>query len=205
MSKKVFWAVMIGIVVFGVLAATRTIWQDPGEQIWMKGMIKKLHVLPSEQNLAYDKACASCHMLYAPSMLPARSWKKVMAGLSDHFGDNAEVSASVNAEVTAYLQRFAADKVENIYAQPMLNLLGDDETPLRISETKYFKLLHDIVKPEMIAGNVDVKSVARCEACHYEALEGRYNRFAVRIPNYYKEGVWRKARQQSEDKKVVQE
>ena len=191
MSKKVFWAVMLGIVVFGILAATRAIWQDPAEQIWMKGMIKKLHVLPSEQNLAYDKACASCHMLYAPSMLPARSWKKVMAGLSDHFGDNAEVSVEVRDEVSLYLQRFAADKVENIYAQSMLGLLGDDETPLRISETKYFTLLHDVVRPAMIEGNLDVKSVARCEACHYEALEGRYNRFAVRIPNYYKEGVWR--------------
>ncbi|MDQ6983700.1 MAG: hypothetical protein Q9M44_03185, partial [Ghiorsea sp.] len=153
MSKKVFWAVMLGIVVFGILAATRAIWQDPADQIWMKGMIKKLHVLPSEQNLAYDKACASCHMLYAPSMLPARSWKKVMAGLSDHFGDNAEVSAEVRDEVSLYLQRFAADKVENIYAQSMLGLLGDDETPLRISETKYFTLLHDVVRPAMIEGN----------------------------------------------------
>ncbi len=191
MNKKVFWSIMIGIVVFGVLAATRAIWQDPAEQTWMKGMIKKLHVLPSEQNLAYDKACASCHMLYAPSMLPARSWQALMTGLHDHFGDNAEVSEEVRIEVSAYLQKYAADKVENIYAQPMLDLLEDSDTPLRISETKYFILLHDTVRPEMIAGNPDVQSVARCEVCHYEALEGRYNRFAVRIPNYYKEGVWR--------------
>jgi len=193
MSKKVFWAMMIGLVIFGTLAATRSIWQDPGEQTWMKGMIKKLHVLPSEQSVAYDKACASCHMVYAPSMLPARSWDKLMMGLSHHFGDNAEVDTATRDEISAYLQRNAADKVENIYAQSMLNLLKDDETPLRISETKYFVLLHDIVKPEMITGNPDVKSVARCEVCHYEALEGRYNRFAVRIPNYYKEGIWKKS------------
>ncbi|HID36488.1 MAG TPA: hypothetical protein EYP39_03795, partial [Ghiorsea sp.] len=177
-----------------ILAATRTIWQDPGEQTWMKGMIEKLHVLPKEQNLAYDKACASCHMLYAPSMLPARSWQVLMSGLSDHFGDNAEVSDEVRVDVSEYLQRNAADKVENIYAQPMLALLQDDKTPLRISETKYFTLLHDVVRPQMIASNPDVKSVARCEACHYEALQGRYNRFAVRIPNYYKEGIWRPMR-----------
>ena len=193
MNKKVFWAMMIGLVIFGTLAATRSIWQDPGEQTWMKGMIKKLHVLPSEQSMAYDKACASCHMVYAPSMLPARSWDKLMMGLSHHFGDNAEVDIAIRDEISAYLQRNAADKVENIYAQSMLNLLKDDETPLRISETKYFVLLHDIVKPEMITGNPDVKSVARCEVCHYEALEGRYNRFAVRIPNYYKEGIWKKS------------
>ncbi len=192
MNKVVFWAIMIGVVVFGVLAATRSIWQDPAEQTWMKGMIKKINILPQETSEAYAKACASCHMLYAPSMLPARSWAKLMLGLQDHFGDNAELAAPIRDEVSAYLQRNAADKVENIYAQPMLNLLADDETPLRISETKYFMLLHDIVKPEMITGNPDVQSVARCEVCHYEALEGRFNRFAVRIPNYYKEGIWRK-------------
>ena len=205
MSKKMFWAVMIGVVLFGVLAATRSIWQNPAEQTWMQGMIPKINTLPKEKNMAYEQACASCHMLYAPSTLPARSWQKMMQGLNNHFGDNAEVDSVVREEVSAYLQRNAADKVENIYAQPMLNLLKDGETPERISDTKYFKLLHDVVRPEMVSGNPDVKSVARCEICHYEALDGRFNRFAVRIPNYYKEGVWRKVRQQTEDKKVVQE
>lgn len=205
MSKKMFWAVMIGVVFFGVLAATRSIWQNPTEQTWMQGMIPKINILPKEKNMAYEQACASCHMLYAPSTLPADSWKKMMQGLNNHFGDNAEVDSAVREEVSAYLQRNAADKVENIYAQPMLNLLKDGETPERISDTKYFKLLHDVVRPEMVSGNPDVKSVARCEVCHYEALDGRFNRFAVRIPNYYKEGVWRKARQPSEDKKMVQE
>ena len=133
-----------------------------------------------------------------------RRWKgRLKSGLS--FSLSPEVDSAVREEVSAYLQRNAADKVENIYAQPMLNLLKDGETPERISDTKYFKLLHDVVRPEMVSGNPDVKSVARCEVCHYEALDGRFNRFAVRIPNYYKEGVWRKVRQQSEDKKVVQE
>ena len=192
MSKKMFWALMVGVIVFGVLAATRSLWQNPADVTWMKGMIPKLHILPKEKNLAYEQACGSCHMLYAPSTLPARSWKKLMNGLNDHFGDNAEVDEKTRAEVSAYLQRNAADKVENVYAQPMLDLLDPAETPMRISETRYFTLLHDIVKPEMITGNPDVKSVARCEACHYEALEGRFNRFAVRIPNYYKEGIWKK-------------
>ena len=205
MGKKMFWLVMIGVVIFGVLAATRSIWQDPADQTWMKSIITKINILPKEKSEAYAQACASCHMLYAPSMLPALSWQKMMLELNNHFGDNAELENSVREEVSAYLQRNAADKVENIYAQPMLNLLKDGETPKRISDTKYFKFLHDIVRPEMISGNPDVKSVARCEICHYEALDGRFNRFAVRIPNYYKEGVWRKVRQQTEDKKVVQE
>ena len=78
MSKKMFWAVMIGVVLFGVLAATRSIWQNPADQTWMQGMIPKINILPKEKNMAYEQACASCHMLYAPSTLPADSWKKMI-------------------------------------------------------------------------------------------------------------------------------
>ncbi|WP_051938319.1 hypothetical protein [Ghiorsea bivora] len=206
MGKKMFWLLMVAVVVFGVLAATRSIWQDPAEQTWMKSVIPKVNILPKEKSEAYAQACASCHMLYAPSMLPARSWKQMMLELDNHFGDNAELESSVREEVSAYLQRNAADKVENIYAQPMLNLLKDDETPQRISDTAYFKLVHDIVRPEMVSGNPDVKSVARCEICHYEAMDGRFSRFSVRIPNYYKEGTWHKVREKSsESGKAVQQ
>ncbi len=192
MSKKMFWILMIGVVLFGSLAATRTLWQDPGEQTWLQDYIPKLNILPKEKNLAYEKACAACHMLYAPSTLPARSWAKLMQGLNNHFGDNAEVQKDIGIEISNYLQDNAADKVENVYAQPMMNLLESDELPLRISDVKYFKLVHDMIRPEMVEGNPDVRTFARCETCHYEALEGRFNKFAVRIPNYYLQGVWKK-------------
>jgi len=192
MNKKLFWALMVGVVLFGCLAATRSLWQNPAEQTWLQAYIPKINILPKENNKAYENACASCHMLYAPGTLPARSWKVLMSGLDNHFGDDAEVEKAVQEEITAYLERNAADKVPNIYATPMLKLLKDNETPLRISDAKYFKLLHDMVKPEMVTGNPDVRTFARCEVCHHEALGGRFNKFAVRIPNYYLQGVWKK-------------
>ncbi|MDX8381397.1 MAG: hypothetical protein R8M14_04725 [Ghiorsea sp.] len=192
MNKKVFWLLMVGVVLFGVLAATRTIWQDPAKMTYLYDYIPKTNILPEEKSLAYEQSCAGCHMLYAPSTLPARSWKKLMSGLNNHFGDEAEVEPKVNQEVSAYLQANAADKVENGYAQPMLNLLKDDDTPLRISGTRFFRLTHDLLRPEMVEGNPDVKTMARCEVCHAEAKEGRFNRFAVRIPNYFLQGVWKK-------------
>jgi len=148
--------------------------------------IARVDVAPLETSKAYEQACAACHMLYAPSMLPARSWEKIMADLSNHFGDNAEVTAAVNTEVTAYLKRNAAENDGRRYAKSMLGLLKDGETPGYISDTKYFKLMHDAVKPKMVLGNPDVRSFARCEACHSQAQEGKFNSIEARIPNYFR-------------------
>ncbi len=148
--------------------------------------IARVEVAPLETSKAYQQACAACHMLYAPSMLPARSWEKIMSNLNNHFDDNAEVTAAVNAEVTAYLKRNAAENDERRYAKSMLGLLKDGETPDYISDTKYFKLMHDAVKPKMVLGNPDVRSFARCEACHSQAQEGKFNSIEARIPNYFR-------------------
>ncbi len=44
------------------------------------------------------KECGACHMVFQPSFLPARSWQKMMEGLKDHFGENAELDeATQNA------------------------------------------------------------------------------------------------------------
>jgi len=193
MNKKAFWILILGTLVFATLAATRSVWLDVEKDLtFLRAYIPKVNILPQQKNLAYEQACASCHMLFVPSMLPARSWKSMMEGLDNHFGDNAEVEKEVETEVSAYLQAHAADQVENIYAQPMLALLNEQDTPLRISGTRYFKLLHDVVKPAMVVGNPDVRSYSRCIACHHEALDGRFNKLNARIPNHYLEGTWRK-------------
>ncbi len=203
MGKKMFWAIIVGVIIFGVLAATRSIWQDPMKQDWAVNYIEKITILPKEKSDAYAQSCSACHMLYAPATLPSRSWEKIMQGLADHFGDNAEIDETIRTEVTAYLVDNAADHdVENLYAKPLLNLLESDELPLRISDTKYFKIMHDFVKPDMVEGNPKVKTFARCEACHYEALGGRFNRKAVIIPNYHLDrvGFWKRG-----EKKVLKE
>ena len=55
------------------------------------------------------KECGACHMAFPPQLLPARSWKAIMLGLSDHFGENAELAEPTRAEITAYLVAHAAD------------------------------------------------------------------------------------------------
>jgi cytochrome c553 len=51
----------------------------------------------------YEAECGSCHMAYAPGMLPARSWTKMLAGLDAHFGQNAELDAATVRTLSAWL------------------------------------------------------------------------------------------------------
>ena len=39
----------------------------------------------------YTQECGSCHFVYPANLLPATSWKAMMAGLEDHFDENAEL------------------------------------------------------------------------------------------------------------------
>ena len=193
MNKKIFWGLVGGAMVFATLAATRSYWLDVEDLTFLRPLIPKVNFLAKEKNAAYENACASCHMLYMPSLLPARSWKKMMNQLDDHFGDNAEMNAKEATEISTYLQENAGDRVDNYYADAMTNLLKEDETPLRISDTAYYKLLHDTVHPSMVMGNPKVTSFGRCDACHREAIGGRFNKYSAQIPGYIKQGTWRPA------------
>src|SRR5512143_40598 len=54
-------------------------------------------------NALYAKACGACHFAYPPGLLPARSWERLTANLSDHFGGNAELAPEDLKALTDYL------------------------------------------------------------------------------------------------------
>src|SRR4051812_22331997 len=58
---------------------------------------------------AWKKECGACHMAFQPELLPARSWTALMAGLDNHFGENASLDAATSQAILAYLQAHAAD------------------------------------------------------------------------------------------------
>ena len=51
----------------------------------------------------YQKECGSCHLAYPPNLLPQESWRRVMAGLEDHFGENAALDAATSMHISSYL------------------------------------------------------------------------------------------------------
>ncbi len=126
-------------------------------------------------NPLYREECGACHTAYPPGLLPAAAWEGIMAGLSAHFGEAADLPEETTAALTRYLVGNAA---------------GDGKggrTPLRITETRYFMKEHDEIPPRLVTGNPEVSSWANCGSCHPRAEAGSFDEDTVRIPGY---GRW---------------
>ena len=118
----------------------------------------------------YLAECASCHIAYPPRFLPAASWRALMSNLSDHFGDNASLDAQTAATILQYLEANAR--------QPRAS---DTPTPLRITETRWFR--HEHGAPGKLVGkHPAIKSAANCGACHTEAASGRFGENTLHVP-----------------------
>jgi hypothetical protein len=135
----------------------------------------------------YQTECGDCHMAYPPALLPAASWEGVMAGLADHFGDNAELDSATSREISAFLVRNAADRARGEYAERTRRATRDRTPPLRITQTDYFRGQHHEIPASMVTANSDVGSFSRCEACHGRADQGIFEEHEVRIPGH---GRW---------------
>ena len=58
---------------------------------------------PLVTNSLFSKECGACHMAYPPTLLPAVSWRKIVATLDDHFGENASLDKETRDKIEAYL------------------------------------------------------------------------------------------------------
>ena len=126
---------------------------------------------PAQTNAKFQQECSTCHIAYAPGLLPAESWRKVMAGLDKHFGSDASLTDRENKEITAFL----VNNASNRWSAPT--------APLRISESIWFKRKHDSheISPA-VWKNPLVKSPANCAACHLQAERGDFSERNIRMP-----------------------
>lgn len=130
----------------------------------------------------YVEECGSCHTAYAPGLLPARSWQKMMGELDRHFGEDASLDQSAQAEITASLKSLASDSAGASMLMRRINsAIPANDAPQRISQTGFFNYMHDEV-PSHIWRRAKVGSKANCGACHSKANTGRYLESEVRIP-----------------------
>lgn len=142
--------------------------------------------IAAPKNPAYVSECGSCHMAYPPALLPARSWQALMDRLDDHFGDNAELPADSAARIREFLVNHAADRSGGRGAAFARSVPAGD-TPLRITDTPYFKRKHHEVPLRVVQQVPEIGSFSNCQACHRGAQSGSFNEHAVRIPGY---GRW---------------
>ena len=152
------------------LLATAPVWADGNENL-----------APAAVNQKWKTECSACHMAYPPSLLPERSWRKMMAGLGSHFGQDASLDAPTAQEITAFLANNSAERGTNKRAKKVMASLGPNEVPLRITETAWFIRKHDEVSAQ-VWKRPKVGSPANCAACHGGAERGDYSEHQIRIP-----------------------
>ena len=132
-------------------------------------------------NTKWKAECGSCHMLYHPGLLPERSWKSMMNGLDQHFGENAALDQATREEITKFLLVNSADTLDNRRSSRINQSIPANTTPLRVSETRYFISKHDEVSLATFKRK-SIGSAANCIACHQGAEKGNFSESQVKIP-----------------------
>ncbi len=143
----------------------------------LAGMALVVHEAMAGENLmradnaAWKAECGSCHIAYPPQLLPAASWRRMMAQLDKHFGTDATLDPKAAADIGAFLERSAGTGKR----------VRGAVDGMRITQTPWFVREHD----ELPAGawrRAAVGSAANCAACHTGAEQGDFRERGIRIP-----------------------
>ncbi len=109
--------------------------------------------------------CSACHIAFPPRLLPAANWEAVMAGLKDHFGEDASLDEASVTHIRDYLVANAGKDDPNA-------IDGAGKPLLRISERAWFVREHG--KEVSQASLQKAGSWANCVACHRGAEQGLF-------------------------------
>ena len=132
-------------------------------------------------NAQWRDECGSCHMPFYPSLLPSRSWTRLLAEQDRHFGTDLGLDEPTRAALLVFLSANAAERHLTEAGLKIDTSLSPDAAPLRITETPYWLKKHrDIKDADWLSPKV--KSKTNCDACHLDALEGTFEDAAMRLP-----------------------
>lgn len=122
---------------------------------------------------SWQAECASCHAPYPPGLLQASDWRRVMAGLSSHYGADAALGEAEVKEITAFLSAHASTRERH----------ASSANPPRITTTEWFQRKHREL-PRAAWTDARVKTAANCAACHPQADSGSYSEREIRVPGF---------------------
>ncbi len=186
MRKQLWFGLIMGGAVALGIAHTGMADNDEGEGRWrLRGGEYQERGEPGSRlaavkNTAYKNECGACHMAYLPGLLSADAWQNVMANLTNHFGDNAELAPDTARKITDYLvQHASAGRNASQHAASV-----PDMQPPRITQTRWFRREHNEIPRRMVKDNPEVKSFSNCAACHANAQDGSFRERDIRIPGY---------------------
>lgn len=132
-------------------------------------------------NAVWRTECGSCHLAYHPTLLPARSWDRMLREQNNHFGEALGLDTLTTKEILAFLTKYSADSRMTEAAIKIGKSIPAGEAPLRITESGYWKKRHDEI-PSTIWRSKKVGTKANCGACHRDAERGTFEDAAMRVP-----------------------
>lgn len=136
---------------------------------------------PLPANALWQEECGSCHLAYHPSLLPARSWQRMLDGQADHFGEDLGLDTETLAALVAFARDNAAEKRASEAATGVALSTPAADAPLRITELPYWRAQHaDIPAGAFKRGQVHGKG--DCAACHLDAEAATFEDGAMRLP-----------------------
>ncbi len=129
---------------------------------------------------AFKAECSPCHNIFHPTLLPEASWRKVMGGLDDHFGDSVPLDEKTRGEILAYLAASSAERSATEASKKILRSIKG-EPPMRVTDTPYWRSKHSGIKEEIFKRK-SVASRSNCIACHPGAEKGSFEDRDIHIP-----------------------
>lgn len=134
--------------------------------------------IPADAPPAFKAECAGCHLAFPPALLAAADWKRVMAALDNHYGDNASLDDKTRLLIEDFLARNAGS-ARKVSAGATAARPGE---PPRLTETAWFKRKHHEV-PAAEWRHARVKSPSNCGACHTRADAGSFREREIVLAN----------------------
>jgi cytochrome b len=132
-------------------------------------------------NAQWREECGSCHVAFHPSLLPGRSWTRIMSEQKQHFGSDLGLDAPTAAALLTFLTDNSAEQRKTEPATKIDLSIKADATPLRITETPYWVKKHRDITAA-VWQSPKVKSRSNCAACHLDAEAGTFEDAAMRLP-----------------------
>ncbi len=176
---------LVAVSVFGVWWFFYALHQPIEEHLGYKVGENEPHVafvgakLPD--NAQWRDECGSCHLAFHPSLLPARSWQRMMAEQDKHFGTDLALDEATSKALLDFMVSNAAENSNREAAVKINSSIKPGDAPLRITETPYWDKKHSEIS-EAEWRLPKVKSKVNCAACHQDAEAGTFEDAAMQIP-----------------------
>jgi len=127
----------------------------------------------------YRAACADCHAAFHPSLMRGENWVALMAGLADHFGEDASLDPQASHALIDWLAQNSADTVDTRPAHLLAET--DPAAPFTLTKTPFWRARHRAIADATFS-RPPIYSRANCVACHRDADSGWFYPPNIQIP-----------------------